>query len=147
VCLYAYEEHGGTRVSSHELGVDEHQVVKTLIMETDAKQPLIVLMHGDREVSTKRLARQLGVKSVAPASPAAVEKHTGYVPGGVSPFGTRHPLDVYMEESVLTLDAIHLNGGRRGFLVRISPLDVQRLLGAISVHVGLAPAAVTLPPP
>ena len=108
---YRYEEHGGTRVSSRELGVDEHAVVKTLVMEDEAKRPLIVLMHGDREVSTKQLARQIGRKAVEPCDPAVAQRHTGYAVGGTSPFGTRKPLPVFVERSVLDLDA-HLRQRR-----------------------------------
>ncbi|HEX9148418.1 MAG TPA: Cys-tRNA(Pro) deacylase [Thermoanaerobaculia bacterium] len=134
---YGYEEKGGTAVSARELGVDEHSVVKTLVMEDDRKRPLIVLMHGDREVSTKELARQIGAREVAPASPAAVEKHTGYVPGGVSPFGTRARLPVYVEETVLALDRFLINGGRRGFLVEIAPADLERVLAPVPVRVAI----------
>ncbi|HEY1304718.1 MAG TPA: aminoacyl-tRNA deacylase [Vicinamibacterales bacterium] len=112
---YRYEEHGGTRVSSRELGVPEHAVVKTLVMEDDQQRPLIVLMHGDREVSTKSLARQIGAKSVEPCRPEVAERHTGYMVGGTSPFGTRKRLPVYVERSVLNLDVVYVNGGRRGF--------------------------------
>lgn len=139
--VYAYLERGGTKHSAEALGVDEHAVVKTLIMEARGRegrpQPLIVLMHGDREVSTKELARQIGAREVAPASPAAVEKHTGYVPGGVSPFGTRARLPVYVEETILALDRFLINGGRRGFLVRIAPADLERVLEPVPVRVAI----------
>jgi Cys-tRNA(Pro) deacylase len=139
--VYAYVERGGTRHSAEVLGVDEHAVVKTLVMEArgrDGKaQPLLVLMHGDREVSTKELARQIGAREVAPASPAAVEKHTGYVPGGVSPFGTRSRLPVYVEGSILTLERFLINGGRRGFLVEIRPADLERVLAPVAVRVAI----------
>src|ERR1044072_7087924 len=119
--LYDYEEHGGTRHSAEELGVDEHAVVKTLVMETDARKPLIVLMHGDREVSTKQLARHLGVKSVHPCDFAQAQKHTGYLVGGTSPFGTRAHLPVYAERTIFELPVIYINGCKRGFLVSIDP--------------------------
>ena len=139
--VYDYVERGGTRHSAEALGVDEHRVVKTLVMEARGRdgqpQPLIVLMHGDREVSTRELARQIGAREVTPASPAAVEKQTGYVPGGVSPFGTRRPLPVYVEASILTLDRFLLNGGRRGFLVEITPADLARALAPHPVNVAI----------
>src|SRR6476620_5009935 len=114
---YRYEEHGGTRVSSRELGVPEHSVIKTLVMQDEAQRPLMVLMHGDREVSTKALARAVGVKTVEPCRPDVASRHTGYLVGGTSPFGTRKPLPVYVERSVLALTLVYVNGGRRGFLV------------------------------
>lgn len=126
--LYDYEERGGTRRSSQALGVPEHQVVKTLVMETDAGQPLIVLMHGDCEVSTKQLARILAVKRVTPCTPDRAHKLTGYLVGGTSPFGTKTPLPVYVERSILALDRIYVNGGRRGFLVELVPADLARVL-------------------
>ena len=132
---YRYEERGGTRVSSRELGVDEHTVIKTLVMQDDRKQPLIVLMHGDREVSTKNLARQIGAKSVEPCEPAVAEKHTGYLVGGTSPFGTRKTLPVYMERSILDLEQIHIIGGRRVFLVRLTPAELVRVLSPTLVDV------------
>ena len=125
---YRYEERGGTAVSSRELGVDEHVVIKTLVMEDEHKQPLIVLMHGDREVSTKNLARQAGRKTISPCSPEAAQKHTGYMVGGTSPFGTRKALPVYMERSIVELDRIYINGGSRGFLVSLSPADLVGVL-------------------
>jgi Cys-tRNA(Pro) deacylase len=119
----------------------EHSVVKTLVMEAKGREgpatPLLVLMHGDREVSTRELARQIGAREVAPASAAKVEAHTGYVPGGVSPFGTRKALPVYVEESVLGLDAVYINGGKRGFLVQISPEDLSRVLAPTPVRVAI----------
>ena len=133
---YRYEEHGGTRVSSRELGVPEHAVVKTLVMEDDQQRPLIVLMHGDREVSTKSLARQIGTKSVEPCRPEIAERHTGYMVGGTSPFGTRKRLPIYVERTVLDLDMVYVNGGWRGFLVGISPQAFVSILGAIAVDVG-----------
>jgi len=134
---YRYEEHGGTRVSSRELGVDEHAVIKTLVMQDEAKRPLLVLMHGDREVSTKQLARQLDRKTVEPCDPAVAQKHTGYTVGGTSPFGTRKALPVYVERSVLGLDRIYINGGRRGLLVSIAPAELVRVLEAVSVEAAL----------
>ena len=135
--IYAYEEHGGTAVSARELGLPEHQVVKTLIMEDEAKRGLIVLMHGDRKVSTKSLARQIGVKRVEPCTPEAAHRHSGYLVGGTSPFGTRKKLPVYVEKSVLALEKIYINGGRRGYLVGIAPGELVRLLDAKTVEVAL----------
>jgi len=135
--LYPYEEKGGTSVSARELGVDEHCVVKTLVMEDDRKQPLIVLMHGDLEVSTKELARKIGARAVAPCTPETAQKHSGYLVGGTSPFGTRKGMPVYMEESILDLPQIYLNGGKRGYLVGIGPREVVRLLKPVLVTVGI----------
>ena len=135
---YRYELKGGTKVSSRELGVPEHQVVKTLIMEDEAKQPLVVLMHGDREVSTKQLARQIGKKMVKPCAPEVAERHTGYQVGGTSPFGTRKALPIYVERSILALERIYLNGGRRGFLVQLDPRQAAAALGATPVDVAVA---------
>jgi len=135
--VYAYEEHGGTAVSARELGVPEHQVVKTLVMEDEAKRAFIVLMHGDRKVSTKNLARQIGVKKVEPCTPEAANRHSGYLVGGTSPFGTRKQLPVYAEKSVLDLERIYINGGRRGYLVGIDPAELARLLDAKTVEVAL----------
>ena len=135
--LYAYEEHGGTAVSARELGVPEHHVVKTLVMEDDAKRGLIVLMHGDRKVSTKNLARQIGAKRVEPCTPEAASRNSGYLVGGTSPFGTRKRLPVYVEKSVLDLDKIYINGGRRGYLVGMAPGELVRLLDAKPVEVAL----------
>ena len=125
---YRYEEHGGTRVSARELGVDEHAVVKTLVMEDEGHQPLIVLMHGDREVSTKQLARQIGRKTVTPCEPAVANKHTGYLVGGTSPFGTRKAMPVYAERTIMDLPRLYINGGRRGFLVEMTPGDLVKAL-------------------
>ena len=136
--VYEYVEHGGTRVSAAALGVDEHAVVKTLVMEDEAKRPLVVLMHGDREVSTKNLARQAGVKRIEPCTPEAAQRHSGYQIGGTSPFGTRKPLPVYLERSILELPRIYINGGRRGFLVGIDPRDLVRVLQPTLVEVGLS---------
>lgn len=135
--LYAYEEHGGTAASSRELGVDEHSVIKTLVMEDEYKKPLIVLMHGDRQVSTKNLARHLGVKSITPCAPETATKHTGYLVGGTSPFGTLKKLPVYLEESILALPQIYINGGKRGFLVIIKPKELVRVLNPYLVRVGI----------
>ena len=130
---YEYEERGGTEISARELGVDEHAVIKTLIMEDDAKKPMIVLMHGDREVSTKNLARQLGVKSIAPCTPAVADRHSGYQVGGTSPFGTKRAMPVYMERTIAELPKIYVNGGKRGYLVGIAPIDVTGILEPIMV--------------
>lgn len=135
---YAYEEKGGTAVSSRELGVDEHCVIKTLVMEDDRKQPLIVLMHGDLQVSTKELARLIGARSVEPCRPETAQKHTGYLTGGTSPFGTKKQLPVYVEETILELPRIYINGGKRGFLVGIAPADLMRLLQPTPLRVGYA---------
>lgn len=134
--LYDYVEKGGTAVSSASLGVPEHCVVKTLVMEDDRKQPLLVLMHGDKQVSTKELARQLGVVRIGPCAPETAEKHTGYQVGGTSPFGTRKQLPVYVESSILQLDRIYINGGKRGYLVGIAPV-VLGLVGARPVQVAI----------
>jgi Cys-tRNA(Pro) deacylase len=134
---YRYEDHGGTRVSARELGVDEHAVVKTLVMEDDCKRPLIVLMHGDREVSTKALARAIGVKSAAPCRPDVAERHTGYLVGGTSPFGTRKALPVYVERTILDLDRVYVNGGRRGYLIGIVPDVFVDVLHAAPVDVAI----------
>jgi Cys-tRNA(Pro) deacylase len=135
--LYDYVEHGGTQHSAEALGVDEHSVVKTLVMETDAKKPMIVLMHGDREVSTKNLARHLGVKSVHPCDFAQAQKHTGYLVGGTSPFGTRAKLHVYAERTIFDLPKIYINGGKRGFLVSIDPKVLREVLHAEEVEVAI----------
>ena len=135
--LYAYEEKGGTRVSARELGVDEHAVIKTLIMHDEQKRPLVVLMHGDCEVSTKNLARQLAVKSIEPCPPAIADKHSGYQVGGTSPFGTRQAMPVYMEASIAELPRIFLNGGKRGYLIGIDPADVVRVLQPTLVNVAV----------
>ena len=134
---YRYEPHGGTRVAAHELGVPEHSVVKTLVMEDDRKQPLIVLMHGDCEVSTKALARAVGTKTMTPCRPEVAERHTGYMVGGTSPFGTRKPLPVYVERTILELDTVYVNGGRRGFLVALAPQAFVDVLSATPVTVAI----------
>ena len=125
--LYHYVEHGGTNESAKQLGVDEHAVIKTLVFETNEKKPLIVLMHGDREVSTKNLARQMGVKTVEPATAERATRWTGYVFGGTSPFGTRTSIPVYVERTIFDLDKIYINGGKRGFLVEIDPIGLRSL--------------------
>ena len=139
--LYSYVDRGGTAHAAGSLGVDHHAVVKTLVMEAQGdgprRAPLLVVMHGDLEVSTRQLARHLGVKAVSPATEAGVEKYTGYVPGGVSPFGTRAALPVYVEETVLALDRAYINGGKRGFLVAIDPAILVTLLSAVPVRVGI----------
>jgi Cys-tRNA(Pro) deacylase len=128
--LYRYEEHGGTRVAARELGVDEHATIKTLVMEDDQGAPLVVLMHGDREVSTRALARQLHRKTIQICRPEVANRHSGYQVGGTSPFGTRRPLPVFLEASILDLDRIYVNGGSRGFLLGLSPADAARVLRA-----------------
>ena len=135
--LYRYEDRGGTAVSSRELGVDEHIVIKTLVMEDERKRPLIVLMHGDRDVSTKNLARQIGCKTIAPCDPDVAQKHTGYLVGGTSPFGTRKQLPVYLERSIAALDRIYINGGRRGFVIALAPSDLVRALSPTFVDAAL----------
>lgn len=135
--LYAYEEHGGTRVSARELNVAEHAVVKTLVFEDERAQPLIVLMHGDRKVSAKELARQIGCKKVEPCKPETAQRHTGFLVGGTSPFGTKKKLPVFVEETILGLPLIYINGGRRGFLVGVHPHDLMQVLQAKAVRVAL----------
>jgi Cys-tRNA(Pro) deacylase len=135
--LYPYVEHGGTAHSAACLGVSEHEVVKTLVFETDERKPLLVLQHGDREVSVKTLARLLGVKRVAPCDQAAAQKHTGYLFGGTSPFGTRTPLPVYAEASIFSLERIYINGGKRGFLVQLAPADLKKALRIEEVEVAV----------
>ncbi|MEP7329560.1 MAG: Cys-tRNA(Pro) deacylase [Betaproteobacteria bacterium] len=130
---YDYEERGGTAVSARALGVDEHAVIKTLVMEDDAKRPFVMLMHGDREVSTKNLARLLGVKSVAPCVPAVADRHSGYQVGGTSPFGTRKVMPVYLQSTIADLPLLYINGGHRGYLVGMTPADLERVLKPIRV--------------
>ena len=132
--VYDYVERGGTAESSRQLGVPEHEVVKTLVMQDEEAQPLVVLMHGDREVSTKALAREVGRKRVEPCPPGVAERHSGYLVGGTSPFGTRKPLPVVVEASVLALPRILINGGQRGYLVGLEPRVLTELLGATPVH-------------
>jgi Cys-tRNA(Pro) deacylase len=134
---YDYEPRGGTAVSARELGVDEHAVIKTLIMEDERRQPMIVLMHGDREVSTKNLARLLSVKHVAPCAPTVADRHSGYQVGGTSPFGTRKAMPVYMERSIATLPYVYVNGGRRGYLVGMRPTELMRVLNPALVDVAV----------
>lgn len=126
--IYVYEEHGGTAVAAHEIGVDEYATIKTIVLQDEHKNPLIALMHGTKEISTRNLARFLNVKSITPCSPDLAQKHTGYLVGGTSPFGTRHAMPVYMERSILDLERIYINGGKRGFLVGIKPQDVVKVL-------------------
>jgi Cys-tRNA(Pro) deacylase len=126
--LYAWQPHGGTRASSEALGVDEHAVIKTLIFEDDRKQPLCILMHGDREVSTKNLARAIGAKTVQPCAPDVADRHSGYQVGGTSPFGLRRQMPVYMQQTILELPRIYINGGARGFLVSLDPREAERVL-------------------
>ena len=136
--VYDYVEHGGTAESSRQLGVSEHAVVKTLVMQDDKAQPLIVLMHGDRQVSTKNLAREIGAKAVEPCKPEVAQRHSGYLVGGTSPFGTRKEMPVFIEETILALPKILINGGRRGYLVGIEPQVCVKLLGAKPVSCALA---------
>lgn len=144
--LYAYEEHGGTRVSAEALQFPEHQVIKTLVMQTDQRKALLVLMHGDREVSTKELARVIGVKRVEPCDEQTAQRQTGYQFGGTSPFGTRSPLPVYAEETIFELPSVMINGGKRGFLVQIAPGDLEKAVAVVRVRIGVpqvaAPARV-----
>ncbi len=135
--LYAYEEKGGTAVSARELGVDEHCVIKTLVMEDENRTPLIILMHGDMQVSTRELARAIGVRQVTPCAPETAQRHTGYMVGGTSPFGTRKSMPVYMEASITGLEKIYINGGKRGYLVEIVPSDLIRVLQPVTVTVGI----------
>jgi Cys-tRNA(Pro) deacylase len=137
--FYTYVDHGGTKVSAEALGVDEHSVVKTLVMQTDAHSVVVVLMHGDCEVSTKQLARVLNVKRVEPCEAATAQKHTGYQFGGTSPFGIRTPLPVYAEKTIFSLPRIYINGGKRGFLVEIDPADLRCVLSVEEVEVGISP--------
>ena len=135
--LYDYEVKGGTTVSARELGVDEHSVVKTLVMESEDKQPMVVLMHGDKQVSTKELARVIGVKSIQPCNPETANRHTGYMVGGTSPFGMRKQMPVYMEKTILDLPRIYINGGKRGYLVGVAPVDVTRILAPKLVSIAI----------
>jgi Cys-tRNA(Pro) deacylase len=134
---YPYEERGGTKVSAKKLGVDEHCVIKTLVMEDETGKPLIILMHGDKEVSTKSLARTLSVKSISPCNPAIAEKHTGYQVGGTSPFGTKKAMPVYMEATIANLPEIFINAGSRGLLAQISSAELVRILKPVSVSVAI----------
>lgn len=134
---YRYEEHGGTRVSARALDVDERLVIKTLVMQDGCGEPLIILMHGDREVSTKALARTLGVKGIRPCTPPTAERHTGYRVGGTSPFGTRKPLRIFMEEGIASLPRILINAGSRGLLAEMDPAELIRVLKPVTVKVAL----------
>jgi len=137
---YDYEARGGTAVSARELGVDEHAVIKTLVMQDDAGRPLVVLMHGDREVSTKNLARAIGVKTIETCAPAVADRHSGYQVGGTSPFGTRKAMPVYMERSIAALPYVYVNGGRRGYLVGMTPADLVRVLAPTLVDAATGPS-------
>lgn len=134
---YIYEEKGGTADAAKALNAEEHIVIKTLVMETDAKEPFLVLMHGDRKVSVKALAALLKIKNVAPCTPETAHKHTGYFTGGISPFGTRRPLRIYMEASIISLEKIYINAGKRGLLARIAVKDLLRILGPTLVNVAI----------
>ncbi len=134
---FEYLEHGGTGHSSASMGVPEHQVIKTLVMENERGEPLIVLMHGDRKVSTKELARQAGVKRIAPCKPEVATRHSGYLIGGTSPFGTRKAMPIYLERSILGLERIYINGGRRGYLLGMAPAELTRVLSPSLVEVAL----------
>jgi Cys-tRNA(Pro) deacylase len=135
---YDYVEHGGARESARQLGVDPHQVAKTLIMEDEHGRPLVILMHGDCDVSTKNLARQTGVKKISPCTPENAQKNSGYQVGGTSPFGTRKKMPVWIEATLLDYPIIYMNGGRRGYLISLAPSTVTTLLGAKPVNVALA---------
>ena len=135
--VYAWQPHGGTRASAAQLGVDEHHVIKTLIFEDERRQPLCILMHGDREVSTKNLARAIGTKAVGPCAPEIADRHSGYQVGGTSPFGLRRAMPIFMQATVLELPRIYLNGGARGFLIALDPRDVQRVLQPTLVDVAV----------
>jgi len=131
--LYEYVEKGGVRHSSSELGADPHTVIKTIILEDENKNPMVVLMHGDKEISTKNLARQTGAKSINPCEPERANKHTGYLVGGTSPFGTKKQMPVYVQKTIFDLDKIYINGGKRGFLFRISPEVISKILKTTEV--------------
>ena len=133
--FYKYEEKGGTSVSSRELGVEEHIVVKTLIMETETKSPIIVLMHGDKQVSTKNLARLMNVKTVSPCEPEVANKHSGFVVGGTSPFGTKKKMPVYIQKTILDLPLVYINGGKKGYLVSLNPQEIKRVLKPVEVEI------------
>jgi len=137
--VYTYEEHGGTELTAEKLRVPENLVIKTLVMETERKKPFIVLMHGDREVSTKQMARIIGVKQVAPCDASTAKRQTGYQFGGTSPFGTRYPLPVYVEKTILDLQKIYINGGKRGFIVEIKPYDLHKAFQILEVEVAVLP--------
>ena len=133
---YKYEERGGTRVASRELGIDEHIAIKTIVMEDDGKNPFIILMHGDKEISTKNMARILRSKVVNPCNPQTAQKYTGYLVGGTSPFGTKKKLPIYAEESIFSLPKIYINAGKKGLLVEMSPVDLVKILNPTFVSVG-----------
>ena len=135
--FYKYIEHGGTRIASLALGIPEHQIIKTIVMHTEEKKHLIVLMHGDYEVSTKNLARKIGVKHIEPSDEASAHKATGYVFGGMSPFGTRNKLPIYVEKTIFNLEKIFINAGKKGFLVELKPEDLKKCLQVIEVEVGI----------
>ncbi|MFZ4619971.1 MAG: YbaK/EbsC family protein [Bacteroidota bacterium] len=135
--LYAYELHGGTSTASRELKMEEHAIIKTLVMETDPRNQFLILMHGDKEVSTKQLARAMGVKSVNPASEQTAQRVTGYQVGGISPFGTKQKLPVYVEGTIVQLPKILINGGKRGFLVEIDPREITRVFAVTEVNVAI----------
>lgn len=137
--FYDYVDHGGTDRAAHELGLDEHSTVKTIVMETEAKKPLVVLMHGDCEISTKQMARILGVKTVAPCTPDTAARHTGYKVGGTSPFGMRKALPVYAESTIFDLPCLYINGGRRGLLVKITPAVLDAVVHPVRVSVAINP--------
>jgi len=137
--LYSYEEHGGTHQFAAEFSVSDHQVIKTLVFETDQKKPLLVLMHGDREVSTKQMARIIGAKQVTPCDANTAQRHTGYQFGGTSPFGTRHELPVYAEKTILDLQKIYINGGKHGFIIEISPHDLSAVLEIKEIEAAILP--------
>jgi len=134
---YTYVERGGTASFAREFGLDEHAVIKTLVLEDEAKKPLVVLMHGDREVSTKELARVLGVKTVQPCAPETAERHSGYKVGGTSPFGLRKAMPIYVEQTILELPRIYINGGKRGFLVGLDPKELARVLNPTPVNIAV----------
>lgn len=136
--LYTWEARGGTRASSEALGVPEHSVIKTLIFETERGDPLCILMHGDREVSTKQLARAIGTKSVGPCAPDTADRYSGYQVGGTSPFGLRRAMPIYIQSTILALPRIYINGGARGFLVELDPRDAERVLAPVHVDVAVA---------
>lgn len=133
--VYSYVDHGGTKIAAEQLGIEEHKIIKTIVMEDESKKPLIVLMHGDREVSAQLLARRIGAKRITPCDPKDVTKHTGYIVGGTSPFGTKTKLPTYMEKSILDIDTAYINGGKRGFLVGLTPNDVLKSLAPTVVEV------------
>jgi Cys-tRNA(Pro) deacylase len=137
--IHRYEEHGGTRLAADMIGVPENFVIKTLVMETDEKKPLIILMHGNLEVSTKQMARIIGTKQVSPCDAGTAQRYTGYQFGGTSPFGTRHPLPVYVEKTILDLQKIYINGGKRGFIIEINPQDLRKAFQITEVEAAVIP--------